>query len=149
MSRHVIAVVGSRDFKPLSLVVKFVASLPGGVTIISGGARGVDQAAVRQARLNHIPAQVFIADWKRHRKAAGPIRNSELVRLADEVVAFWDGKSKGTADTIRKAKAAGKPVWIVHPDRKLESIPGGNPLLRGKDHVELLREKDFRPWMEG
>ena len=43
------------------------------------------------------------------------IRNQQIVDSADRVVAFWDGKSRGTADTLRRAHAAGKPILIIGP----------------------------------
>ena len=52
------------------------------------------------------------ADWKRYGKRAGPLRNTEIVRQADMVIAFWDGRSRGTRNTIDKALRAGKSVRI-------------------------------------
>lgn len=50
---------------------------------------------------------MFVADWKRYGKAAGPIRNSQMLEYVKQenplVVAFWDGESHGTRDTINKA----------------------------------------------
>lgn len=56
--------------------------------------------------------RIYEADWGKHGKAAGPIRNSKMIADADALVAFWDGKSRGTRDCI--LQAAGKiPVLIV------------------------------------
>ena len=79
--------------------------------IISGGARGADKMAAEYAVKNGIPYKEFPADWNRHGKSAGYIRNKEIVKNADEVIAFWNGNSKGTAHTIRLAEEAGKPVY--------------------------------------
>jgi hypothetical protein len=82
--------------------------------VLTGGAQGADQFAERYAREHGLPCTVMIADWSRHGIKAGPIRNGELVAAADQVVAYWDGESRGTADTIRKARRAGLPVRIIY-----------------------------------
>ena len=109
-----VAIVGSRDFVPGTAVKDFVAKLSGtDVEIVSGGARGVDLIAENSARLFNLPVKVFKADWKAHGKRAGVVRNKEIVDYADEIVAFWDGTSRGTKYTIDFAKEAGKPVMII------------------------------------
>jgi len=87
-------------------------------SIVSGGCKsGVDAHAERFAREHDIPITVFPADWSMGR-AAGPIRNTKIVQECAVIVAFWDGKSRGTADTIRKAEAANKTVlkFIVNDE---------------------------------
>jgi hypothetical protein len=115
-----IAVVGSRDYPDLHRVGMFVWSQREAKTvIISGGARGVDQAAVAQAKKDGIPYEEYPADWKAHGKAAGMIRNGELVEKADVVVAFWDEASRGTKNTIERAKAAGKLLGVYGREGQL------------------------------
>lgn len=78
--------------------------------VIHGGARGIDAAAnVLKSRW---PVTVFPADWDRHGKAAGPIRNTEMAKAADALIAIWDGQSRGTADMIQKARAHGLRVFV-------------------------------------
>jgi hypothetical protein len=74
--------------------------------VLTGGAQGADQFAERYAREHGLPCTVMIADWSRHGIKAGPIRNGELVAAADQVVAYWDGESRGTADTICRLEPA-------------------------------------------
>lgn len=108
MSRKV-AVVGSRSGVDPFLVRDFIASLSPGTIVVSGGAKGVDELArVYAERYNLICIEVHPA-WGTG-KGAGFARNSIIVELADEVVAFWDGQSRGTMDTVTKARQAGKPV---------------------------------------
>ena len=85
-------------------------TLPKGVTIISGGARGADQIAEDWAAINWTELEVFKADWTKHGRAAGPIRNQRMLDEGkpDAVLAAAGGT--GTADMIRRAKAAGIPV---------------------------------------
>jgi len=77
--------------------------------VISGCARGADQNGEVWARLNAIPVDRYPANWSRWGNAAGPIRNEEMVKVADAVVAFPGGR--GTADMVRRAIDHGLPVY--------------------------------------
>ena len=81
------------------------------VTIISGGCKkGADRFAEYVAYDNGFKITIYHADWDTHGKAAGPIRNSMIVEDCDMVIALMAIGSKGTLDTVKKAKAAGKKV---------------------------------------
>lgn len=80
--------------------------------IISGGARGADRLGERYARKYNIPLLIIKPEWQRGR-GAGLMRNQELVDAADHVICFWDGKSRGTLDTIRKTRRAQKSLEII------------------------------------
>jgi hypothetical protein len=110
-----VAIVGSRDYPDLDQVVQFVRGLPSDTVVVSGGARGVDRTAEQTARACGLRTLIFPADWTRHGKRAGFLRNDQILAAAEEVVAFWDGRSPGTADTIRKARRAGKRVKVFGP----------------------------------
>lgn len=117
MSKRRIAIVGSRNYTKLSHVREFVASLNAEANeIVTGGARGVDAEVEAAAAVATIPVVVFPADWAAFGKAAGPIRNQQIVDHCDVVVAFWDGKSPGTRDCIKRARLAGKPVTVRRAD---------------------------------
>lgn len=81
-------------------------------TIITGGARGVDTLANNWAVRAGCNTQVFPAKWEVHGKAAGPIRNRQMLHEGkpDIVVAFPGGR--GTKDMVRVAAIAG--VKVVH-----------------------------------
>ena len=112
-----VAIVGSRAYPRLDKVREYVWSLPIDTTIVSGGARGVDITAADAAHYRKMPVIVFLPDWDTHGKSAGFRRNKQIVDEADMVVAFWDGKSKGTVHSINLAKKAGKEcvVFGVEP----------------------------------
>jgi hypothetical protein len=111
-----IAIVGSRNYPDLDAVRAFVRNLPPGTTIVSGGARGVDKVAELAAvRRPDLCTKIILADWDAYGKSAGYRRNVEIVNAADEVVAFWDGTSRGTAHTISIARNANKLVRIYRP----------------------------------
>ena len=117
-----IAIVGSRTFtdydKFHDLLMKALCEFKvniatGAVTFISGGAIGVDSMAEQFCKQYSWPCKVIKPDWNRYGKSAGFIRNTEIVEDADLVLAFWDGESRGTLDSIRKATLNKKPVYIV------------------------------------
>jgi hypothetical protein len=88
----------------------------GSLVVIHGGCRGADSMAGMWAKENGVPVMVFEADWGKHGKAAGPIRNRQMLNEGepDYVLAFHRdlNKSKGTKDMVMAACAAGIPVRI-------------------------------------
>ena len=89
--------------------------------IVYGGAKGADSFGEEYAAAHDVKVTVFKPEWKKYGKAAGPIRNKEMLDYASEdnpvVIAFWDGNSKGTKDMISKARKAGAQVYIGTYDR--------------------------------
>lgn len=113
MAQH-IAVLGSRHFQNVDLVMEYVASLDDSTIVLSGGAKGVDTMAERCARERRLEVKIFEADWDRYGSRAGPMRNARIVAEADKVVAFWDGKSRGTLNSVVQTVEAGKPVLVFN-----------------------------------
>ena len=111
-----LGIVGSRSFEDYELMKREV-DLEGIDFIVSGGARGADSLAALLAADNDIPLIEFKPDYREHGKKAPFIRNSQIVAASDFIIAFWDGKSTGTLDTIRKAQNLGKKVIIVEYNR--------------------------------
>lgn len=81
--------------------------------IVSGGAAGADTLAERFAEEKNLPLKVFPADWKKYNKRAGHIRNVQMGNYADMLIAFWDGKSTGTADMIDIMRKSGKICEVI------------------------------------
>lgn len=106
-----VAFVGSREFQPLSLVYQVMKGM-GRCKVISGGARGVDQAAEDASDALGYPKKIMKADWGKYGKSAGPRRNHEMVCNSDAAVVFWDGKSRGTLDFINKAMKEKIPMFV-------------------------------------
>ena len=115
------AIVGSRSYPRSDVVEAFVAALPAGTVVVSGSAPGVDSIAEHAAKARGLEVTVFPADWDRHGRKAGPIRNAEIVAGADRVVAFWDGRSRGTLNTVVQAVRAGRPVEVF--DAEGQPVP--------------------------
>ena len=108
-----VAVVGGRDFKDEQRL-KNVLDAINPTHIVSGGARGADTLARHYAIDNRIPCKEFIPKWELFGNSAGPIRNKEIVRASDMIVAFWDGKSRGTKSTIDIAKQYRKRLAVYN-----------------------------------
>lgn len=107
-------VCGGRDFADKSRLEDALDRLHTkvGITkIIAGKANGADRMATNWAWARGIAWQEFPADWDNHGKAAGPIRNQQMLDEGkpEGVVAFPGGT--GTADMIRRARKAGLTVW--------------------------------------
>ncbi len=82
-------------------------------TIISGGARGVDQLGERYAKENGIDLIIMPANWDLHGRSAGYKRNVAMAQIADGLLAFWDGQSKGTKHMIDIATSKNLPVIVI------------------------------------
>ena len=114
MNKTVIIVAGNRRFNNYNFVAGALEALIADqkVTILTGGATGVDQLAHQWAGKKKLDRQVLNANWAAHNKAAGPIRNAEMVKMGTHLIAFHNG-SRGTQDIINKARKKGIPVKIV------------------------------------
>ena len=105
-----VAIIGSRGIT----VNNIGDHLPEGCDeIVSGGAKGVDTCAEEYANANGIKLTVFLPDYARFGKGAPLKRNEQIAEYADEAIAFWDGKSKGTEHTINMFRKRSKAVKIV------------------------------------
>ena len=104
-----VAIVGSRS----SINVEISKYIPENVTeIISGGAIGIDTLAEEVADKRRISKSIIRPEYDKYGKKAPLIRNKEIVERAELVIAFWDGKSRGTKFTIDYAKKLNKKVKI-------------------------------------
>lgn len=82
--------------------------------IISGRAKGADMLAERYATENQIPTLIFPPDWEKYGRSAGVIRNKDIIKNCDMVIAFWDGQSTGTAHSLQLAKKYKKKSLIYY-----------------------------------
>ncbi len=105
-----VAVIGSRTLQ----INDLGAWLPPGTTeIISGRARGVDTAAREYAVSHGLKLTEFLPDYRRYGRAAPLKRNMTIIENADQVIAFWDGTSRGTKFVMDACEKLGVPV-VVH-----------------------------------
>lgn len=108
-----VIVCGGRDYSDAAKVSEVLSGLDGIRHLWHGNARGADSLAhewgIGQPGVSVHPVP---ADWKKHGRRAGPIRNQKMLgQQPDLVVAFPGGR--GTADMVKRARAAGVPVMEV------------------------------------
>jgi hypothetical protein len=83
-----------------------------GDTVVTGGAKGVDALAGDWAWRNGYDVDVRLPDYRRYGRAAPHVRNDEIIRASDRLVAVWDGQSRGTRSVIEKCRKNGKEVTV-------------------------------------
>lgn len=116
---------GSRDFAirgPIRRVIEALALQRKGWEIVTGGASGADAIAAEYGHQYGLMVHVVPADWDKHGKAAGPIRNQRMLEeLAPKVCYAFSSRRRatpGTADMCRRARAAGLPIFLWRPSRE-------------------------------
>ena len=105
-------VAGSRTFtdyarmeKDLDRLLSVKVSEGETIVIVIGACpRGADALAARYAAARGLELREFPANWEKWKKLAGPIRNRHMAEFGHALVAYWDGRSPGTADMIRQAE---------------------------------------------
>ena len=122
-----IAVIGGRDFNDYP-TLSFIVSEHKPSMLISGGAKGADALAEKFSRDFGTPIKVYRANWndftppckilknkwgQMYNALSGMNRNTKIIEDCDMVIAFWNGVSTGTKDSIEKAKALNKKVVVI------------------------------------
>jgi hypothetical protein len=120
-------VAGGRTFKDaimLAKVLDIYQSLYCLTEIVSGTANGADKCGEQWATSNGIKIKRFPADWDLYGKSAGHLRNAEMAEYGDRLLAFWDGRSKGTKNMIDIATKKGILVGVIRYtiERKVEDV---------------------------
>ena len=109
-----IGVTGGRDYMKVNVVREAItAYVPKTATLVHGAARGADTLCFQIAKRLGIQCEAHPAHWEAHGKAAGPIRNQEMVDSGLDLLLAFPGGS-GTADMVRRAKL--KNVKVVFFD---------------------------------
>lgn len=112
---HVVLVTGSRAYRDKYHVFDVLDAhhkLHDIGLLVSGGASGLDSFALDWAESREINALRVPAKWKKHKNAAGPIRNSEMLRVIeiDVVLSFMTDAGRGTHNMVEQANKAGLEV---------------------------------------
>jgi predicted Rossmann fold nucleotide-binding protein DprA/Smf involved in DNA uptake len=108
-----IAIIGSRTFRNWELLQSTLESFSP-EAIVSGGAKGADTLAKNYAIMKGIKLIEFLPNYAQYGRSAPIMRNFQIIDSSDQVIAFWDGKSKGTLHSINHAKKTGKEVVCIY-----------------------------------
>ena len=120
-----IIIAGSRDFSNYKLLKtecnNFINQYQSAteylpyddIEIISGNARGADKLGEQYAKEHNHKCDVMPANWNKYGKRAGYLRNADMAKKAHALIAFWDGKSKGTKHMIELAKQNYLTIKVV------------------------------------
>lgn len=115
-----IVIAGCRDYNNYNEAKKYIDECisdikkDNTIIILSGGSNGADKIGERYAKENGFQIELFLADWKRFGKSAGPKRNKLMAEATDYVICFWDGKSRGTKSMIEYAKTLEKVLRVKY-----------------------------------
>lgn len=111
-----VIIAGGRDFNDYLLLRETMDNLLQNITeeivVVCGQARGADTLGEQYAKERGYRVDYYPANWKRYGKRAGYLRNEQMAQNADALVAFWDGKSRGTKLMIGLAKQYGLKVRV-------------------------------------
>ncbi|MCD8296694.1 MAG: DNA-processing protein DprA [Prevotella sp.] len=113
----IVGIVGTRKATDYDGFKKLVSPYRKFITgIVSGGAKGIDTLAKRLAQEWDIPFEEFLPDYTFYGRQATLIRNSQIVDASDRILAFPASDSRGTLDTISKARGEGKMLRVINAD---------------------------------
>jgi hypothetical protein len=112
-----VIIAGGRDYNNYAELErkmdKLLSNIKDDIVIVCGMARGADTLGEQYGKQRGYKINYFPADWKTFGKSAGYIRNQEMAENADALVAFWDGKSRGTANMIDIAQRFNLRVRVI------------------------------------
>ncbi len=126
--------IESAEFIKSTLETRLAGIDPSKITLVHGGASGADQLASKAGRELGMNIEVHRADWNTHGKAAGPIRNQQMVDAGAHRVIAFVGKpldqSRGTADLIDRAGNKNIPTSVVNVPMLTRSFTPSRTLSR-------------------
>ena len=119
MEDYRVIIAGSRSFSNYKLLREHCQAVlhkkmnTHQVIIVSGHARGADALGERFAKEFGLPVELYPARWNALGKGAGMVRNAQMAKVSDALIAFWDGHSCGTEHMINFAKHRGLEVTVI------------------------------------
>ncbi len=106
-------IAGSRNITQLKIVESTIIRSGFNIsTVICGGAKGVDLLGEKWAKQHNILIEYYLANWNKFGKKAGYLRNEEMAKNADSLIAIWDGISKGTEHMIKLANKYHLKIYL-------------------------------------
>lgn len=119
MNEFKLIIAGGRDFNNAALLERVLIAMSDteyadkAISIVSGMARGADALGYAFAKAHGIKCYEFPAEWNAYGKRAGFMRNADMGRFSDGLLAFWDCESRGTKHMINFMTSLGKPVNVI------------------------------------
>jgi len=109
-----VIIAGSRDIEDYERLLRSIKESGFWISeVVSGTAQGADQLGERYALESQIKLTKFPAKWDTYGKRAGYLRNEQMAKYADCLIALWDGQSRGTKHMIDIAEAHGLKVYYA------------------------------------
>ena len=120
-----VIIAGGRDFNNYpglaQTMDRLLANVTDEIVIVCGMAQGADKLGEQYAKERGYTVRYFPADWDGMGRGAGFIRTEEMAQNADALVAFWDGKSRGTKHMIETAQKHKLDVRVKHYTMRREN----------------------------
>ena len=132
METYKVIIAGSREFENYEMLKRVCDNAlrnKESMEIVSGKANGADELGEKYAKEKGHKIKEMRARWGEFGKSAGYRRNKEMAKYGDMLIAFWDGKSKGTKHMVNLAKEFGLKIKIVEYGKDEEKIPETNGLF--------------------
>ena len=112
-----VIIAGGRDFDNYELLKRkmdyLLSETVEPIQVVCGQAMGADRLGQLYAKERGFVIRYYPANWSYYGKRAGPLRNEEMAKNADALVAFWDGESRGTKNMIENARKYNLRIRII------------------------------------
>ena len=143
MTDYRVIIAGSRSFNDYELLREQCLSIlqekmrTHRVIIVSGHARGADSLGERFAKEFRLPFELHPAKWRLLGRAAGMVRNAEMAKCSDALIAFWNGESSGTRHMINFARKRGLEISVIDLNQPRSQITDVKPFIEneGNEHI--------------
>lgn len=149
---HKILVTGDRDWDDIPRVVEELRGYRPGTILVHGACRGADIICAAVAEALRFEVRAYPADWKKYPRAAGPIRNQQMLdeehktdEPIDLVLAFHNNieNSRGTADMLDRVVKTGLPWRLcTSSDNANSSDTGSSSVPAHADLTQCTGESD-------
>lgn len=152
MTDYRVIIAGSRSFNDYALLREHCLSVlqekmkTHRVIIVSGHARGADSLGERFANEFCLPFELHPAKWRLLGKAAGMVRNAEMAKCSDALIAFWDGESRGTRHMINFARKRGLAISVIDLNQPRSQITDDKSFIEKEEnkHIEGTTRNSHR-----
>ena len=147
MPDYRVIIAGSRSFNNYVLLSEHCLSVlqekmkTHRVIIVSGHARGADSLGERFANELGLPFELHPAKWRLLGKAAGMVRNAEMAKCSDALIAFWDGESRGTRHMINFARKRGLDMSVFNTSQTRSQTIIDNPFKENNGKLQIQDSK--------